>query len=43
MTLAFYELCQVDMFDVVENDNYIFCDVDQKSIPRGIWIEKQKH
>ncbi|RDX80084.1 hypothetical protein CR513_39404, partial [Mucuna pruriens] len=40
--IAFFDACHIDMWDVVENGNYIPTNKEGLKIPRSSWNEEQK-
>ena len=40
--IAHFESINIDLWDVVENEDYIPYDDQLNEIPRGQWTEKQK-
>ncbi|RDX99450.1 hypothetical protein CR513_17501, partial [Mucuna pruriens] len=40
--IAFFDACHIDMWDIVENGQYIPTDKDEAEIPRSSWNDQQK-
>ncbi|KAG5035008.1 hypothetical protein JHK87_009918 [Glycine soja] len=40
--IAYFESIHIDLWDVVENGNYIPYDDELNEIPRSLWMEEQK-
>ncbi|RDX88612.1 hypothetical protein CR513_29776, partial [Mucuna pruriens] len=40
--IAFFDACHINMWEVVENDNYIPTNKEGVEIPRSLWKEEQK-
>ncbi|RDX64834.1 hypothetical protein CR513_56560, partial [Mucuna pruriens] len=40
--MTFFDSCHIDMWDIVENDNYIPTNKEGAEIPRSLWNKEQK-
>ncbi|RDY01397.1 hypothetical protein CR513_15286, partial [Mucuna pruriens] len=40
--MAFFDASHIDMWDVVENDNYIPTNKEEAEIPKSLWNKEQK-